>query len=260
MSSYTWGARAVRSGHKTSVEAEIRQADDLARRVSGSVMLVVDGDEDQWCAAYAAVDESVKLRIAEPRRGWRRWKPTEGEVWLSEHGFVPELDAWTLPVPSTTDARECARLLADAARNGLGVDSGAQLVRALVHPGALAHEWSAPDAPHEEHIAAALRSLVSVGRGRAAINGGCPSELWAWVWVLDDGRSLLVEYEPPRAAAEEDTWTVPLTLDAARAAAQDLTRREGRATARVRRADVHRADRHRLSAGDRRLDVPTARR
>ncbi len=200
----------------------LHAAVEEARRVRGTVMLVVEGQAQLWCAACGAVDGSVQLRIGEPRRGWKRWRRSDGEVWLEEHGFIHIIDAWTLPVSSATGDWACAGLLADALSNALGVGRDVQLQRELVHPGALVHELAPDGAPHEEHIAAALRSLVIAGgNARASFDGG--QDLWAWAWVIDD--HLLIEYEAPRDEREEDTWKVPLTREDAESAAHELVRR-----------------------------------
>jgi hypothetical protein len=188
-------------------------------------MLTAEGRDDVWCAVCAAVDGSCELRVGEPaRHGWRKRKPAAGETWLAEHGFFHVIDAWTLPVPRTTGDWTCATLLAEALRNAFAVAGDTQFLHELTHPGAFEEELAPEDAPHSEHIASALRSLVLAGRGRAHLDGGSPATLWAWVWVTDEGR-LLVEYEAPRESRDEDTWEAPLTLDGARTAADELTRR-----------------------------------
>jgi hypothetical protein len=183
-----------------------------ARRLRGTVMLAVEGEDAQWCAACAAVDETVELRVGEPpRRGLvRRHAP--GEQWLRDHAWTQVFDAWALPGPALGD-EGCAATLAAALEQALGADPARPLRHVLTHPGVMEGDQPpAPDAPAAEHIEVALRALTS---GSVRIECGSPSALWAIVWARDG--ELLVEQETP-----ERTWTEPRTADGARAAAEAL--------------------------------------
>jgi hypothetical protein len=184
-------------------------------------MLGVDGREDPWCAACAAVDGSVELRVGEPARGRLvRRRDREGEAWLRDHGFRAIQDAWALPVPAATSDEQCAATLEAALAGALGVDAGARLGHILTHPGLLDGIEAPPaDAPLELHLAAAFQGLVRAGEGRYSIDSGRPGALRAWVWV--DGEELLVEREVPA-----ESWREPLTPEGADAAAAELARRE----------------------------------
>ena len=191
-------------------------------------MLVVEGHDEQWCAACAAVDGSVELRVGEPpRRGLLRRRDPGGEAWLRDRGFFAIRDAWTLPVPASTSEERCAATLAAALEAGLGVDPGAALVHELTYP-FVAGDASlpAPDAPLEDHIAAAVRGLALAGTGRTPIESGRPAELRGWVWTIPGERQLHVELELEGAAdSPAESWREPLTLDGAAAAAAELARR-----------------------------------
>jgi hypothetical protein len=119
----------------------------------------------------------------------------------------------------------CAATLEAALAGGLGVEPDARLGHVLTHPGLLEGiEAPPPDAPIEQHLAAAFRGLVRAGDGRYNIDSGRPAALRAWVWV--DGDELLVEREVPGVEASPgESWRVPLTPDGADAAAAELARR-----------------------------------
>jgi len=190
-------------------------------------MLGVDGREEQWCTACAAHDGSVELRVGEPpRRGLRRRRDPDGEAWLRDHGFVAVLDAWSLPVPVATSDEQCAATLEAALAGGLRVQPDARIEHVLTHPGVIdGADAPPPDAPLEQHLAAAFRGLVHAGDGRYNIGSGRPGALRAWVWVV--GGELLVEREVPGVKdSPGESWREPLTPDGADAAAAELARRE----------------------------------
>jgi hypothetical protein len=190
-------------------------------------MLGVDGREDPWCAACAAHDGSVELRVGEPpRRGLRRRPDPDGEAWLRDHGFTAVIDAWSLPVPAATSDLQCVATLEAALAGGLGVEPGARLGHVLTHPGVLDGIDVPPhDAPLEQHLAAAFRGLVRAREGSYNVDSGRPGALRAWVCV--DGGELLVEREVPGVEESPgETWREPLTPEGADAAAAELARRE----------------------------------
>jgi hypothetical protein len=208
------------------MEEQIAGAVVEARRVRGTVQLQVDGRPRQWCVAEAAADGRVELRVAEPRRGIRRWRPTAGERWLADHGFVHVIDAWAKPAPASADAAACARMLAEALRAGVGAQPDAMLERLLVYPGVLGGDVPPPGAPYEDHIAAGLRCLIPFPGSRASINGGTPSSLWGWVWARHERDAFVAE--PERLGerfTEDDSWEAPMSADGARRVARELMRR-----------------------------------
>src|SRR3954452_4279469 len=148
------------------MEAALAEAVEEARRVRGTVMLAADRRDRQWCAVCAAVDGRVELRGGEPprRAPWRRG-PDEREQWLRDHGFFPVPDAWSLPMPAAAGSETCAGTLAAALRSALGADAGAPLHRVLVLPGLAPADPPPAEAPQAEHLAAAMRALVSGGVG-----------------------------------------------------------------------------------------------
>ena len=192
----------------------------------GTVVVGVAGrEEDQWCAACAAVDGMVELRVASPpRRGLLRRGDRAAEAWLREHGFVPVIDAWSLPATADDDA-SCATILETALTTALGAEPDASLVPVLTHPGLPgAAEPPPADARLEEHLTTALRSLADAGQGRFHVESGRPAELRAFAWALDG--ELVVEREVPGVAESPgETWTEPLTPDGAWRAAAELARR-----------------------------------
>jgi len=189
-------------------------------------MLEADRRGSPWCAACAAVDGSVELRVGEPRRGLLGRRDPEGEAWLRDHGFVAALDAWVLPVPAETSDAQCAATLEAALAGGHGVEPGTRLEHVLTHPGLLEGiDPPPPDARLEQHLAAAFHGLVRAGDGRYTIGSGRPESLRAWVWVVDG--ELLVEREVPGVEASPgESWREPLTPAGADAAAAELARRE----------------------------------
>jgi hypothetical protein len=188
-------------------------------------MLAIAGREDLWCAVCAAVDGSVELRVGPPpRRGLLRRRNAAGEAWLREQGYVPVIDAWSLPATQAGDAT-CASTLEAALERALGADPGEPLEHVLTHPGLLdGAEAPAPDTPLEGHVSAALRALVRAGAGSCSIGSGRPESLRAWVRVADS--ELLVERELPGGAESPgETWSEPLTPSGAERAAGELLRR-----------------------------------
>jgi hypothetical protein len=186
-------------------------AAERAIAVRGTVMVTVRGDDRLWAAICVAVDGSIELRVGEPARGWRYWRPAPGEAWLRGHGFVHVIDAWSALAPHDAGTWACAELLATALRDGLDAPDGAELVEALVHPGLIGDlEAPEPTAPHVEHLRHALLSLVERGSGKMDVQGGSPACTWAWVFV-EDGE-LLLEPEPVETDLEYP-WNWTVTLD-----------------------------------------------
>ena len=156
-------------------------------------MLEVAGHPEWWCAALAAADGPLELRVGEPRK--RR-----GKAWLRDRGFHHVPDAWSLPLAAGVGAGQCASTLTDALTEALGADLCARPAPPLAHPGAADGELPPADAPHAEHLGAALRALTLAGKGRVDVSGGRPAELWAIVWALDGA----LQIEPE--VGSEDVW------------------------------------------------------
>jgi hypothetical protein len=163
-----------------NVDALVAAA-ERAIALGGAVMLSLRGDDHRWCAICAAVDGSIELRVGEPSRSWRRWRPAAGEAWLRDHGFVHVIDAWAAPAVAGASTRVYAELLASALRDGLGTPDDRELVEVLLHPGVMGDAEPPPSAPHAEHIRYAVTALAAHGRGKLDIQGGRPAATWAWV-------------------------------------------------------------------------------
>ena len=173
-------------------------------------MLALHGDDSCWCAICVAVDGSIELRVGEPSRGWRRWRPAAGEAWLRDHGFVHVVDAWAAPAPPGADTRACTEVLSSAMRVALGAPEDGELIEVLVHPGLIGDaEAPAPTAPHAEHIRCTLTALAARGRGKVCIEGGRPAATWAWVFAADGTLELSPEPVDDRRDYSRD-WTVSL--------------------------------------------------
>jgi hypothetical protein len=178
-------------------------AGDRALERRGTVMLALRGDQDRWCAICAAVDGAVELRVGEPSRGWRAWRPSAGERWLSDHGFTQVVDAWAAPAPSGGSTRVYAETLASALVGGLGAPEDGELVEVLLHPGVLdGTQPPPPGAPHAEHVRYAIAALAARGSGKLSFDSGRPAETWAWAFAMDGALVLSPEYA--------DEWTVRL--------------------------------------------------
>jgi hypothetical protein len=176
---------------------ELIEAVREARRLRGTVMVATGRRDRQWCAAVAAVDEAIELRVGPPRRRRRK-------QWLRDHGFVEVLDAWTRPEASLGD-EACAAVLADALEHALGAEPGAPLRHVLTHPGVLeGTEPPPPGAPVAEHVATALRALIREPGLRLDVRCAVPERLWATVWAREE--ELVVEQELPERA-----WSRPRT-------------------------------------------------
>lgn len=186
-------------------------------------MLSLRGEQRRWCAICAAVDGSIELRVGEPSRGWRRWRPAGGEAWLRDHGFVHVVDAWAAPVPRGADLHVCAAILSSALRDGLGVSEHGELVEVLVHPGLMgATKAPAPTAPHAQHVRYALQALAERRRGKVSIDGGRPAAAWAWVFAADGTLELSPQPADDPADYSRD-WTVNLDESDVSAEADKLT-------------------------------------
>jgi hypothetical protein len=203
--------------------AALVDAGERAIGLRGTVILSLRGNDRCWCAICVAVDGSIELRVGEPSRGWRSWRPAVGEAWLQDHGFAHVIDAWAMPAPHGAGPRACAEVLSCALREGLGAPEDGELVEVLVHPGLIGDaEPPAPTAPHAEHIRYTLITLAARRRGKVCLEGGRPAATWAWVFVVDGGLVLSPEPVGDRAHHDRD-WTVSLRECDLSAAADKLT-------------------------------------
>lgn len=194
-----------------------------ARRIRGSINLE-PADDRRWSAVVAAVDGSLELRVAEPPRRWLR-RASDERRWLEAHGFSRGSECWVLPLDAATSDAVAAARWSEALASGLGVDPGA-VRRTYAGPGVSWQDAPAATAPHEEHVAAAMRAVVRGEFNRANVFGGRPSGVWAWIWDVVGEPGLRVEY-PHRddPDAEIDRWHVERSPDGCRAGAAGLLRR-----------------------------------
>jgi len=183
-------------------------------------VVVEPSDGRCWGAFVAAVDGALEVRVSPPRRRfWQR--ETDEQRWLREHGFAFAEDAWSVPLAASTTDEDAARALGEALAAVHGAEA---LARTFEARGVHEEDMPPPDAPHEVHVAAALRTLVD-GRQRAVrVSGGCPEVLWAYVWAVD-GELLLERDEPGRPGYGDDEWRAPLTPFGCDTAANELLRR-----------------------------------
>jgi hypothetical protein len=192
-----------------------------ARRIRGSVNLD-PADHRRWSAIVAAVDGSLELRVAEPQRK-RLWRHPGPELnWLLEHGFVKRYDCWALPLEAATPDEEAARLWVEAlaGAHGLGVDD---VRRDYVGRGMPEGDVLPASAPHVEHLTVGLHAVVRGEFNRMHIDGGRPSDLWAWVWDVVDEPGLRVERQHRDDPDNEiDRWHIPRSLDGCREGAERL--------------------------------------
>jgi hypothetical protein len=184
---------------------------ERAIELRGTVMHALRDDDRRWCAFCVAVDGSIELRVGEPVRGWRRRRPSDGEAWLRDHGFVHRVEAWSMPAPRGATPRLCAELVSSALREGLAAPEDGELVEVLVHPGVLGPvPPPAPTAPHAEHIRYVVSALAANKRGKADFEGGRPAVTWAWIFVVD-GKALEISPQPIDDSADlSRDWTVSL--------------------------------------------------
>lgn len=185
-------------------------------------MLTAAGNERHWCSVHTAVDGRMEVHLAEPARGWRRWRESPGERWLSLHGFVRVPDAWAAVAPRFAPLDWCVKTLTTAVADGLQVPDQADFETTLAFPGTVGEVAPpAPAAPQREHVRHALRSLAAQRSGKACFSGGAPSETWAWVFTVSDG--LEMSPEPPGDPGEYDEdWTVGFEQTAVADAADKL--------------------------------------
>jgi hypothetical protein len=190
-----------------------------ARRLRGSVV-VQPSDGRCWGAAVAAVDGSLEVRVSPPRRRfWQR--ETDEQRWLRERGFVFMVDAWHVALPASAADDEAARLLGETLA---AVHHAEAQVRSFEHRGV--HEDDVPPATAvpEEHVAAALRTLVAGLQRGVHVGGGRPHVHWATAWPVD-GELLIERDEPGRPGEGSDEWRSPLTDSGCESAANELLRR-----------------------------------
>jgi hypothetical protein len=196
--------------------AAFRRAVSEARRIRGSVNLE-PADSRRWSAIVSAVDGSLELRVAEPRR-----RPWRKDTWLADHGFARAHDCWVLPLDASVSDDAAAARWVEALAGAHGLGAGDVAV-AYVGTGATDVPASAP---HVAHVEAALAAVVSGAFNRAHVFGGRPSAPWAFVWDVVEEPGLRVE-RPHRDDPDNeiDTWHVPRTAEGCREGARELLRR-----------------------------------
>jgi hypothetical protein len=194
--------------------AAFRWAVSEARRIRGSVSLE-PADSRRWSAIVSAVDGSLELRVAEPRRP----RPWRKDTWLADHGFSRADDCWVLPLDASVSDDAAAARWVEALAGAHGLSEGDVAV-AYVGTGATDLPASAP---HDAHVEAALASVVSGAFNRAHVFGGRPSVPWAFVWDVVDEPGLRIE-RPHRDDPDNeiDTWHVPRTPEGCRDGAARL--------------------------------------
>jgi len=181
-------ARAL--GRRAAIAAATREA--LGAR--GTVMLEPPGRARRWCAVCASVQGDLEVRVGEPQPGWPPGRRRRRERWREEHGFAHRIDAWSRPLPRSTSADDCARLLDEALDHGLGLAPEAELRRRLVHPGISGHgPPPSPGASYADHLAAAFGALATAGGGRAGVECGRPARALGRVAVADGALILDIE-------------------------------------------------------------------
>jgi hypothetical protein len=169
-----------------------------------------------WGAFVAAVDGSVEVRVSPPPRVRLR-----ARRWLREHGFTFLVDAWHAPLPASTPDAHAAHVLAEALAAAHRAEAQ---VRSFEHRGVRDDDVPPATASPEEHVAAALRTLVAGCHRGVHVSGGRPDVHWATVWPIDG--ELLVERDTPgRPGDGEDEWREPLTAAGCERAAHELLRR-----------------------------------
>ncbi len=203
--------------------AAIATAVGKARELRGTVSLHAAGLDHLWCAASAAPDGRLHVNVGEPRRGWRRWDRS-AETRLEGLGLVHTYDAWTIDFAPRASTGACAATVLEAMEAGLGWE-GEPLDERFVFAGIGAAGAPPPDAPHEEHVAAAMRSLILDPTVSARISSGFPSRLWAYVVHATPGALTIQRDLPGRPGYGEDVWEVPATDEEAAKAAAELVRR-----------------------------------
>jgi hypothetical protein len=203
----------------------LARATEEALAVRGTVMLEAADEARRWCAVCASVQGDLEVRVAEPPRGWRRWKAAPGEAWLARNEFTHRIDAWTRSLRPGVSARECAAVLDDALSRALGLAPATTLRRSLVVPGVLPGTAAAPgEAAYPEHLASALRGLVAAGDGSVHVESGRPARPLAWVWLVDG--MLIVEIEARDVPGTEvEVGRFPPSPDGAADAASALSER-----------------------------------
>ena len=181
----------------------LSEATHRALEVRGVVMLEVPEDPKRWCAVCASVQGDLEVRVGEPPRGWRSWKPSAGERWLEENGWTHGVDAWMRGLPAGAGALEVSRIVGAALESALGVPAATPLRQVLVHPGVLPGIAAPPpDAEYADHLTAAFAGLARNRRGSAHIECGVIGSPVSWVFVIED--TLLVEVAAPSLVPEDE--------------------------------------------------------
>ena len=184
----------VGSGEGGDRRRVLAGAVEEALALRGTVVLEAADDARHWCAVCASVQGDLEVRVAEPPRGWRRWKPGPGEAWLADHEFRHRIDAWSRPLRPHVGAGECAAVLDEALARGLDLPSTATLRRSLVVPATPpGSRVPPPDADYAEHFTAALRGLVAAGDGSVHVECDRPARPLAWAWFFDGALTVDVE-------------------------------------------------------------------
>jgi hypothetical protein len=57
----------------------LAEATRQALEIRGTVVLEAPEEPRRWCAVCASVQGDLEVRVGEPSRGWRAWKPSAGE-------------------------------------------------------------------------------------------------------------------------------------------------------------------------------------
>ncbi|HEV2815420.1 MAG TPA: hypothetical protein VGW10_19340, partial [Solirubrobacteraceae bacterium] len=163
-------------------------------------------------AGCAAVDGTLEVRVNEPpRRGWLRRREPGAERALEALGFVPGYDCWQATVGTDPAAVARGAELVDRA-----LPPEVELVPQLVHPGLSA--WTTPpppSAPAEEHVRAAVETLVRARAGKASFDTRRPARNDAWAFATPP--TLVVDADDPAVDLElpiDDPASAETAVDA----------------------------------------------
>jgi hypothetical protein len=197
-------------------ELEEAVADALARR--GTVMLQAAGRRRVWVAVHVSVEGEIQVGTPPPVRTVFRFRDEPGEEALARMGFRFVFDTWEAPLGGGASARARAVEVMDAALFDVhGAEREHGIERVLQQPGAVQGAQQPPaDAPHDEHLRAAVTALVAAGRGSARFDTGRPAGARAWAFT--QGEQLSIEDIRPAGAQ----WKLPLQPGVEAEAAEHL--------------------------------------